>query len=268
MTPSPRKATVNRSIPALVLAGALVLGGALVASPAQAAPKHSAYYSVPFSGDLYVTDATGGEKYATPAYFEDWKADGFPQPVAATISYRGFTWTEDIYADIQTEPGAASTLGLTYSQWSAAGSPKPTKNVLPVNAGVFKYSYSDELFVFVFVFSFGDDVPVNHKLTFAEYAALGYPSSDVREGGFRKLSWLPAIVGPTVPSYEVVAIDFWTWEYWGTPTPQIVKSFDGDRFCKAPGSADIRYVGIAAPDGVKLTFSQWREAGFPAPARC
>jgi hypothetical protein len=47
-----------------------------------------------------------------------------------------------------------------------------------------------------------------------------------------------------------------------------VKSFDGDRFCKAAGSADIRYVGIAAPDGVKLSYAQWREAGFPAPARC
>jgi hypothetical protein len=257
---------MNRSISALVLAGAVVLGGALVAAPAQADPKHSTYYSVPFSGDLYVTEAYEDDRYAAPAYFDDWKADGFPQPVPATVSYRGFTWSPDIYADIQTEPGAATTLGLTYAQWSAAGSPQPTTDVLPVTAAVFKYAYSDELFVSVF--SFGEDVPAIHKLTFAEYAAVGYPSATVNDEAFRKLSWLPAIVGRTVPSYEIVAIDFWTWEYWGKPTPQIVKSFDGDRFCQAAGSADIRYVGIAAPKGVKLSFAQWREAGFPAPGRC
>ncbi|OUE08916.1 hypothetical protein CMsap09_08225 [Clavibacter michiganensis] len=257
---------MNRSLPALVLVGALALGGALVAAPAQAAPQHNAYYSVPFSGDLYVTESYEGVRYSAPAYFDDWEADGFPRPVPATVAYRGFTWSSDIYADIQTEPGAASTLGLTYGQWRAAGSPKPTRDVLPVDSDVFKYSYSDELFVGVF--SFGDDVPVNHKLTFGEYAALGYPSASTRSEGFRKLSWLPSIVGATVPTYEIAAIDFWTWEYWGKPTPQVVKSFTGDRFCQTAGSADIRYVGIAAPQGVKLSYGQWLEAGSPAPTRC
>ena len=257
---------MNRSIPALALAGAIALGGALVATPAQAAPKHQAYYSVPFSGDLYVTESYEGSRYSAPAYFDDWKADGFPKPAAATVAYRGFTWSPDIYADIQTEPGAVSTLGLSYSQWASAGSPAPTKNVLPAASSLYKYSYSDELFVSVL--SFADDVPVNHKLTFAEYSALGRPTPTVSSDSFRKLGWFPAIVGRTVPSYDIEAIDYDIWEYWGKPTPQIVKSFDGDRFCKAAGSADIRYVGIAAPQGAKLSFSQWREAGSPAPARC
>jgi hypothetical protein len=257
---------MNRSLPALVLAGALALGGALVAAPAQAAPKHSTYYSVPFSGDLYVTDAYEDDRYAAPAAFDDWKADGFPQPIAATVSYRGFTWSPTIYADVQTEPGAVSTQALSYSQWRSAGMPKPTTNVLPADSGVFKYSYSDE--VFVSVFSFGDDVPVFHKLTFSEFVGLGRPDVMLRPDAFLKLSWLPVIVGPDIQSGERGPLDFATWDFWARPTPQIVKSFDGDRFCQAAGSADIRYVGIAAPKGVKLSFAQWREAGFPAPGRC
>jgi hypothetical protein len=257
---------MSRSLPALVLAGALALGSALVAAPAQAASDDVTYYSVPFSGDLYVTSEYEDYRFPVTASFDDWAADGFPKPVPASITYRAFTWADEIYSDIQTDPGAVSTHELTFPEWRAAGSPAPTTNGLPADSGVYKFGYSDELFVAIL--TDGRDVPVNHKLTFTEFAHLGYPSVVIRDGGFRKLSWLPAIVGATVPTYEIEAIDLWTWDYWGRPTPQIVKSFDGDRFCQKPGSADISYVGIAAPQGVKLSFGQWREAGSPAPARC
>jgi len=257
---------MNRSIPALTLAGALVLGSALVAAPAQAAPGDGTYYSVPFSGDLYVTAEYEGYLFPATATFADWAADGFPKPVPAAVTYRAFTWADEIYSDIQTDPGAVFTHELTYPEWRAAGSPAPSTTGVPSNGAVYKYEYSDELFVGVL--SDGRDVPVNHKLTFPEFAHLGYPDADVRDEGFRKLSWLPSIVGATVPTYEIAAIDFWTWEYWGKPTPQVVKSFTGDRFCQTAGSADIRYVGIAAPQGVKLSYGQWLEAGSPAPTRC
>jgi hypothetical protein len=265
MTPSPRKATVNRSIPALVLVGALALGGALVAAPAQAASQHSTYYSVPFSGDLYATFEPEGIPTVGRATFDEWAADGFPKPVPAEIAYRSYTWSPTIYVDVRTEAAAAS-VALTYGEWRTAGSPRPTDDRIAVDGDAYRFGYSSEVFV-----SQGDidgGYPVNHKLTFSEFTHLGSPTPDVYSYTFRKLSWLPSIVGPAKETGEDQALDFASWDYWARPTPQIVKSFDGDRFCKAAGSADIRYVGIAAPKGVKLTFGQWREAGSPAPARC
>jgi len=256
---------VNRSIPALVLAGAIALGGALVATPAQAAPGDGTYYSVPFSGDLYTTVEADGGFYLEIATFDEWAADGLPKPVPSRVAYRTYTWSPTIYADVQTEAAAAS-FALTYGQWRAAGSPKPTDDRLAVDGQAFRYGYSSE--VFVGQGSYGDDLPVNHKLTFAEFAHLGYPAPDVLSYSFSKLSWLPSIVGPETGTGEDAALDFATWDYYARPTPRIVKSFDGDRFCQAAGSADIRYIGIAAPDGVKLDFGQWVEAGSPQPARC
>jgi hypothetical protein len=257
---------VNRSIPALAIAGALVLGSALAATPAQATPGDGTYYSVPFSGELYTTATYEDERFPVPAGFDEWAADGFPTPVPASVAYRTLTWASTIYADVQTEPGAESTVGLSYSEWRTAGMPTATSNVLPSTSSVYKHAYSDELFVAVL--SYGDDIPVNHKLTFSEFAHLGYPRAELRDQSFQKLSWLPSIVGPDALTGEVGLIDFWTWDYWSRPTPQIVTAFDGDRFCQAAGSPEIRYVGVAAPEGARLSYGQWREAGFPAPARC
>jgi len=257
---------VNRSIPALAIAGALALGSALVATPAQAAPNHQTYYSVPFSGDLYVTDQDQGRSDVVQAGYEEWAADGFPKPVPAAIAYRSFSWSPDIYADVSTD-AAVMTIGLDFDGWQRAGSPRPSVDVLPAFAGVYRYSYSDE--VFLSIYSYGNDYAYSHKLTFAEYGSIGQPAPTVRDEVFQKLSWFPAIVGPSFfAPFTVQALDFSDWDYSARPTPQVVKSFDGDRFCKAAGSADIRYVGIAAPKGAKLTFNQWREAGSPAPARC
>jgi hypothetical protein len=256
---------VNRSIPALAIAGALVLGSALVAAPAQAAPGDGTYYSVPFSGDLYTTFDPEGVPTVGRATFDDWAADGFPKPVPAEIAYRSYTWSPTIYADLTTD-AAGTSVALTYGEWRAAGSPKPTDDRLSADGNAYRYGYSSE--VFVSQQDIEGDYPIIHKLTFSEFAHLGSPNPTVYNYTFRKLSWLPSIVGPAKGTGEDEALNFASWDYYARPTPQIVKSFDGDRFCKAAGSADIRYVGIAAPKGMKLTFGQWREAGFPAPARC
>jgi hypothetical protein len=260
-----RKAIVNRSIPALVLAGALVLGSALVAAPAHAAPGDGTYYSVPFSGDLYTTFEPEGIPAVGRATFDEWSADGSPTPVRAEVAYRSYTWSPTIYADLRTG-SAASSIALTYGQWRAAGSPRPTEDRLAVGGRAYRFGYSSE--VFVAQRDIDGDYPVNHKLDFAEFAHLGYPTPDVLSYTFRKVSWMPSVVGPAVGTGEDEALDFASWDYWARPTPQIVKSFDGDRFCQAAGSADIRYVGIAAPKGVKLDFAQWRQAGSAAPVRC
>jgi hypothetical protein len=258
---------VYRSIPALVLAGALVLGGTLVAAPAQAAPDEGAYYSVPFSDALFtsVEDVEGYSFFLQLATFDEWAADGFPEPVPSQVAYRKYTWSSTVYADVQSE-AAGAAFALTYAQWNSAGSPQPTDDRVALGGKVIRYAYSDE--VFVSQPTHGDDDAGEHKLTFAEFAHLGYPTPVVYDYTFRQLPWLPSIVGPDRGTGEDVWLDFATWDDYGRPTPQVVTSFDGDRFCQAAGSIDIRYVGIAAPEGVRLSFGQWREAGSPAPERC
>ncbi|PPF55345.1 hypothetical protein [Clavibacter californiensis] len=257
---------MNRSTPALVIAGALVLGSALVATPAQATPGDGTVYSVPFDQTLFrdVEGADGFEvEYVT---YDEWAAAGFPRPVAAEVDYHKYTWSPAVYADVVLE-GAATTLRLTYDQYASVGSPKPSDDTLTAEAAVIKYAYSDELYLVEGTYL--EEDPGLHKLTYREWAHLGSPAVDqVSDSVFSKLAWFPAIVGPTPQTGEVAALTLDEWDYFARPTPQIVKSFDGDRFCKAAGSADIRYVGIAAPKGAKLSYAQWREAGFPAPARC
>ena len=257
---------MNRSIPAIAIAGALVLGSALVATPAQAVPGDGTAYSLPASSNLFVVDVADGQSRLGVATYDEWRADGFPAPRPAAVEYIKYTWGDTIYQDVTVEDISFTTL-VDYPTWRSLGYPVPRTDVLAADSTIRAYTGSDELFVWEGL-GLGDNFVV-HKLTFAEYAHLGYPKVDsVSTPDFRKLSWNPNIVGPISQTGEIGVVDFDTWDFFGRPTPQIVKSFDGDRFCKAPGSADIRYVGIAAPDGVKLTFSQWREAGFPAPARC
>ncbi|MFT7766370.1 hypothetical protein [Clavibacter tessellarius] len=257
---------MNRSIPSLAIAGVLVLGSALVATPAQAAPGDGTYYSIPASSNLFQVDVADGQSRLLVATYDEWRADGFPAPRPAAVDYVKYTWGDTIYQDVTVEDISFSTL-VDYPTWRSLGFPSPRTDQLAADSTVRAYTGSDELFVWEGL-GLSDNFIV-HKLTFAEYAHLGYPSvDDESEPAFRKLSWNPNIVGPVDQTGRIGVVDFGTWDFFARPTPQIVKSFDGDRFCKAAGSADIRYVGIAAPKGVKLSYAQWREAGFPAPGRC
>ncbi|MFD2338965.1 hypothetical protein FGG90_03835 [Clavibacter tessellarius] len=261
---------MNRSIPALALAAALLLGAALPAAsaaPASAAPAGTVvYYSNPFDDTLIAVRPGDTSLDPSGATFDEWRTDGFPTPVPATVTYIGYSWESTIWAD-QTFGRFSSTTMLDFDRWTHAGRPAARDDRLAHQHEIIRYDGSDELFVLEGA-SFTDE-PGFHKLTFREYAHLGQPPVDrVEATTFRKLAWLPAVVGPKDFTGEVGVIDFAAWDYYARPTPQIVKSFDGDRFCKTAGSADIRYVGIAAPKGVKLSYAQWREAGFPAPGRC
>ncbi|CAQ01847.1 hypothetical protein ACR8AL_07670 [Clavibacter sepedonicus] len=257
---------MNRSIPALAIAGALVLGSAIVAAPAQATPGDGTYYSVPGTSFLFTVDAVDGKPALGVATYEEWQEDGFPSPRPAAVEYLKYTWDSTIYQDA-TVDGVSFSTRIDYATWRSVGFPAPRTDRLAADSEIHRYTGSDELFVWAGA-AFTDD-PAVHKLTFAEFAHLGYPAVDYEsEPEFRKLSWSPNIVGPVDQAGTIGVVDFATWDYYARPTPQIVTSFDGDRFCKAAGSADIRYVGIAAPKGVKLSYAQWREAGFPAPGRC
>ncbi|MBW8026579.1 hypothetical protein [Clavibacter michiganensis] len=259
---------MNRSLPALALVGALALGGTLLAAaPAQAAAGET-YYSVPFSDSLIressITAEEPGIGYAS---FAEWKADGFPRPVPAAVAYRVLPWDSTVFADVMgTHSGL--TASLSGSEWRRAGSPTPTRGALPFSSVVVQYPTSDELLVRTGTL-WGSDAAEWHTMTFAEWRTLGFPAVDYRaESGYSRLAWLETIVGQDPITGADGPISYDTWLDAGRPTPKVLQAFPFDKYCSTPGGAEIRYVGMAAPEGLSLTFRQWVAAGSPTPTAC
>uniref|UniRef100_UPI0005B918EF hypothetical protein n=1 Tax=Clavibacter michiganensis TaxID=28447 RepID=UPI0005B918EF len=181
------------------------------------------YYSVPGSGDLFTVGSFDGQLSLGIATFSEWQADGFPAPSPATVKYLKYTWGPTVYQDA-TMDGLSFTRELDFGTWKALGYPVARTDALTADSSIRTYTGSDELFVWDAVAL--NDMVVIHKLTFAEYAHLGYPAvDDESEPAFRKLSWNPNIVGPIGQSGEIGVVDFATWDFFARPTPQIVKSF-------------------------------------------
>ncbi|KZC96406.1 MULTISPECIES: hypothetical protein [Clavibacter] len=255
-----------RSLTALAVAGSLAVAGVAVATPASAAAGGT-FYSVPYDSSLFQVTTVAGRAEAQPASFETWRAAGFPAPQPAATQYVRFTWESTVQAD-STAGDAAFSVSLTSAEWRRAGSPTPRTDRLPAASSILQYSGSGELFVVESESSFTDD-PGYHQLTFAEYAHLGYPAVDTTSPRiFSKLSWNATLVGPVSSSGETGPVSFAVWDRFARPTPVVVASYDGDRFCHAAGAAEIRYVGKAAPEGMALTYREWVAAGSPEPATC
>ncbi|CAQ01850.1 hypothetical protein ACR8AL_07655 [Clavibacter sepedonicus] len=275
---------MNRPLTSLALVGALLVGGALAAAPANAVGDDGTvvYYSLPFRSDLVRVEQPSDQPQAliTTATYAQWQADGFPAPAAAGVTYHAYTWSPDVLADLTfgTDDRAEATR-LSFAEWQRVGSPRPVTTSLPEVGYAFSYGSSSEVFVDTFLLFLHGGTPLTaptHKLTYAEYVHLGsaelaynvadnYPFSGMF---MRKLAWSPAIVWeiPQNGSGDLLSYDDWAARAF--PTPQVVKSFPGDRYCQAAGSSDITYRGYAAPGGVKMSYSQWAAAGRPAPARC
>ncbi|ALD12761.1 hypothetical protein [Clavibacter capsici] len=259
---------MNRSFAAVIVAGALALGTTLTAAPAlaataAAAPSGATYYSLPFTDDLY---RVAGDAEPMTASYAEWQADGFPSPVRAPFTTLKYTWAPTIFADVAL-PGQTITLELDYAGWRAAGFPSPRTDVLASGTFIFKYASSDELFASTVRWQ--TDTAAIHKLTYGEWTRLGSPAADLEpDVSYEKLSWLSTIIGPDYQTGERGFVDYDEWVYLDRPTPRVVASFRGDRYCQAAGSADIVYRGDAAPQGLKMSYAQWVTAGKPAPTRC
>lgn len=274
---------MNRPLVSIALVGAVLVGGAVAAAPASAAGNTGAvvYYSLPFRSDLVRVDQSTEQEGAsiTTATYAQWQADGFAAPTPAGVTYHAYTWSSDVLADLTfgTDDRAEATR-LSFAEWQRVGSPRPDSTSLPSSAIAYSFASSSEVFVNTSIlFEDGNAPTITHKLTYAEYTHLGspqlaeefghdsYPISDMY---VRKLAWSSAVVQEIPKNGSGDALTYDEWAALAFPTPQVVKSFPGDRYCQAAGSSDITYRGYAAPDGVKMSYSQWVAAGRPAPGRC
>jgi hypothetical protein len=273
---------MRRPITALAVIGALLVGGAVTAAPASAADARTrSYHSVPFLDDLILVDGDGDpeDTVTTIATYSEWQADGFPAPVPASATFSGSTWSAVVYAEIDL-PEYPVSLPISYGEWQRAGSPRPTTNRLSSTASVYKWASSSEVFASRAVLSrsAGRTESIDHKLTYDEYRHLGSPALAVQPGEgnvfydstyVRKLAWLPSIVIEDTKNAQGELLSYTAWAAAAFPTPQVVKSFPGDRYCQAAGSPVITYRGYAASDdGLQLSYAQWVAAGKPAPTRC
>jgi hypothetical protein len=272
---------MNRPLTALALVGALLVGGAVAAAPASAADESTVtYYSLPFRGDLIRVEALTDQNqtFITTATFAEWQSDGFPAPVAARVTYHAYTWSSDVLADLRFgEDDRPEATRLSFAEWQRVGTPRPVTTSLPESGYAFRFGSSSEVFVDTdLLLRDGGPLTTTHKLTYAEYVHLGSPTLTEQvadnfpfSGMFmRKLSWNPAIVWEIPENASGDALTYDEWAAFAFPTPQVVRSFPGDRYCQAAGSADITYRGYAAPDGLKLSYGQWVAAGSPTPTRC
>lgn len=255
-TSVPLPPRLRRRLSAIFIAVLLSVGFAV--SPINSAEAYygEAYYSVPYSGTLY--NAYGSSAY--PAEFNDWAADGYPQPIPARTEYVKYSWSASIYA-VSYMSSATFTKQLAFSEWQRAGSPNPRTAGHVDGTSYHKWDTSGELFA-------TSPDGITHKLTYPEWAASGFRSPEylVNEG-YQKLSWSNSIAYMySVASGDGYPIGYAEWQKQGFPTPQSVQRFPNDEFCKYPWSSDIYYYGPS--DSMVVTYSQWRAAGFPAPTNC
>jgi hypothetical protein len=272
---------MRRPITALALVGALLVGGAVAAAPASAADVRTRSHHVPFLDDLILVDGDGNpeDTITTIATYSEWQADGFPTPVPASAIFYGSTWSPVVYAEIALDDYPVA-LPISFGEWRRAGSPQPITTQLSSTAALHTWASSSEVSASIASLSrsAGRTQSTDHRLTYDECRHLGSPALAAQPGEgnvfydssyVRKLSWLPSIVIEDTKDGQGELLSYEAWAAAAYPTPHVVKSFPGDRSCRAPGSADITYRGYAASDdGSELSYPQWAAAGKPAPTRC
>lgn len=278
-----RKNRLAAVLAALALAGA---GATLAAVPAAA--QDGEYFVVKGAtrSDLYQVTGTPEEWPSTGARkqyltYEAWSALGSPSPVVWPVDrYASLPWSDGIYWEINWPDGDTWAGGVTYEQWVAAGRPTPVDDVrlcTLVGCEVSRWATSADLYVS----EYEHQGLAPHRLTYDEWAALGFPPFINRPGVY-KLSWTDAIflldpsnIGPRSQSTSNVLggscrnrLTYSQWLQYGSPAPQTVASTTLDRFIVngQPGWVPNDWIFYDGPAGYfHVSAAQWAAAGSPAP---
>lgn len=170
--------------------------------------------------------------------YDGWARAGFPTPRTVAHLPNSIYTQAPGSAEIWVEaPEAAAPRHLlTLGEWIAAGSPSPIVRTPPVDPGTVyvQWSTSPEIFAVV-----GDSV---RKLSFAAWAAAGYPTPTRLSGGFHRLTWHPTIVQFDTDIAFTVSYDDWAAE--GFPTPAMLPTLPGDQYCHDVERDVVAYDGF------------------------
>jgi Excalibur calcium-binding domain len=247
--------TITRVTAALVSAGVALGLAVAVAAPASAAVSDG-YYKQPFDQTVWHVD--GG--VARAVSYSEWQAAGFPVPSASPTDYVKYPWSPTVYAvTFWGDPESTWDWDLlSEPQWRSAGNPAPRSAGWIAGSYYYQWGTSSELFVE------GAD-GVNHKLTYAEWAASGFRAFVPRSNeGFMKLSWAPNITRmPDLASGYGYSIGYPEWSAEAFPTPQVVQRVVNDHFYKVGIDPNIYYQGPAFHRAI--SYNEWVAAGSPVP---
>lgn len=229
---------------------------ALVATPPAAAEETWPIYKATYSGVKYEL-----VNNTTPTVLPDerWKTVYAAEvPLPTDTVYLKYSWAPTLYA-VTRWPGGEPAWQwelMTYDHQRRAGFPAGTD--VPWIAGTVAYRWDTGTEVF-----FLAPDSRKHKVTADEFAVAGSPSVVTRTNeGFVKLTWADEV-------FRMTSLSGWTGykPAWNelkredSPTAKGIPSIPGQTFTVIPGTNDIQYSSSLMTR--KITYSQWRAAGFP-----
>lgn len=138
--------------------------------------------------------------------------------------------------------------------------------------GYYSVPFSDDLYYHE---HHADGTSTTGKALFQEWAADGFPISAPAPVSYEKVAWWADVFArlPLDPGdQQVVALDYEEWSRAGRPNVSTVPWVDFSLVVVRYASSDEVFVSQIADDYFgpgyhRLTFAEWRDAGFPAVER-
>ncbi len=227
----------------------------------------SSYVRYSWSPTIYAATEDSPRVYSTweDVEYTGWRVAGSPMPEVLPSSLVKYPWSSSVYAVTPHDPqwgGQESTIPVSYMEFARAGSPTPATVSWIPNSLVFTYHSGTDVYVQI-----GAEY---HRLSYAEWRAMGSPTPTDNEMRHMRLSWSPGIVAfidsafydtPGSPEWHrVYDVTYEQWARLDFPTPEVRASLPGDTTCVMADGTTLRYRGSSF-DG-PITYAQWQASGF------
>ncbi|MCI9888233.1 hypothetical protein JT358_07125 [Micrococcales bacterium 31B] len=179
--------------------------------------------------------------------------------VTETHQIYKFSFSPRLYLVTTATAGEQTTRWLDMAAWAQTGYlPAQTVTRIP-GVSVVKYDSSNELLL-----AGGGVAPL--KLTFAQWASLGYPAPTAPGVGYYQTPGNAHVFESKVGQPPAL-LTFAQWLAVGAPTPQRDATVGSWLYKRADGAVYLRVAGRTLCENVwkRLTFAEWVDMGAPQP---
>lgn len=179
-----------------------------------------------------------------------------PRTTYAT-DYVKYPWAPSIYS-VEYDPSGWRWKQLSFSEWTAAGSP------LPRTAGWIQGTRLFTLRPSPNIYAQSPDGGI-HLLNLSQWRDSGYKQPTPSAGDFVRYSWSPSIyfVEYASPNWVWKQLAYNDWREMGTPAARTAGFIAGSTYYKYRTGPELFVLG---PDKVthKLSYAEWDAAGHPS----
>lgn len=179
---------------------------------------------------------------------------------AYPTDYVNYTWSPAIYS-VSYAPTGMVWKRLSYSDWEAAGFPKPRVAGWIPGTRVFSFAPAPEIYA-----TSADGV--THLLTYREWQDMAFRQPERSTGSFVRYPWSSSLysVEFVSPAWRWKRLSYADWLQLGQPQARIAGFIQGTNYFQHQQSNEVFARG---EDGVlhKLSFQEWVDAGRPAVTR-